>query len=66
MRGLKPPLGHGRAPDGAGHGRRPASASGNLDNRRSHAFHHGLGFDETERVVFFRKRIRPQRQGLPT
>lgn len=27
---------------------------------------HGLGFDETERVVFFRKRIRPQRQGLPT
>lgn len=37
-----------------------------LDNPRSHAFHHGLGFDETERVVFFRKRIRPQRQGLPT
>ncbi|CAB3707058.1 Uncharacterised protein [Achromobacter denitrificans] len=54
------------APDRAGHGRRPASASGNLDNRRSHAFHQGLGFEETERVVFFRKRIRPQRQGLPT
>ena len=26
-----------------------------LDNLRSHAMHRGLGFEETERVVFFRK-----------
>lgn len=26
-----------------------------LDNARSHAMHHALGFEETERVVYFRK-----------
>lgn len=28
-----------------------------LDNRMSHAFHRSIGFEETERVVFFRKEI---------
>ncbi len=28
-----------------------------LTNAQSHAFHRGLGFEETERVVYFRKEI---------
>lgn len=28
-----------------------------IDNAPSHAFHAALGFEETERVVFFRKRL---------
>jgi aminoglycoside 6'-N-acetyltransferase I len=28
-----------------------------LENEVSHAMHHALGFEETERVVFFRKRL---------
>lgn len=28
-----------------------------IDNAESHAFHLGAGFEETERVVYFRKRI---------
>ena len=28
-----------------------------LDNRASHRFHAGAGFEETERVVYFRKRL---------
>lgn len=28
-----------------------------LSNRESHAFHLGSGFEETERVVYFRKRL---------
>jgi aminoglycoside 6'-N-acetyltransferase I len=28
-----------------------------LTNHQSHAFHRGLGFEETERVVYFRKAI---------
>ncbi|WP_447728977.1 aminoglycoside 6'-N-acetyltransferase [Sphingomonas koreensis] len=32
-----------------------------LTNFESHAFHHSLGFDETERVVFFRKAIGAER-----
>jgi len=28
-----------------------------LGNQISHAFHHSLGFEETERVVFFRKAL---------
>ncbi|WP_415404447.1 aminoglycoside 6'-N-acetyltransferase [Tateyamaria sp. SN3-11] len=28
-----------------------------LDNRASHAFHQAVGFEETERVVFFRQRL---------
>ena len=31
-----------------------------LTNTRSHAFHLGLGFEETERVVYFRKAIGKQ------
>ena len=29
-----------------------------IDNTRSHAMHVALGFEETERVVFFRKALR--------
>lgn len=29
-----------------------------LDNRDSHAFHAALGFEETERVVYFRRALR--------
>lgn len=28
-----------------------------LDNQSSHAFHRALGFEETERVVYFRKAL---------
>ena len=28
-----------------------------LDNEISHSVHRALGFEETERVVFFRKRL---------
>jgi aminoglycoside 6'-N-acetyltransferase I len=28
-----------------------------LDNTQSHAMHQSLGFDETERVVFFKKAL---------
>ena len=28
-----------------------------LDNHASHRFHAGAGFEETERVVYFRKRL---------
>jgi len=28
-----------------------------LDNHHSHALHYALGFEETERVVYFRKRL---------
>jgi len=28
-----------------------------IDNRDSHAFHAALGFEETERVVYFRRRL---------
>ena len=31
-----------------------------LENQNSHAFHRALGFEETERVVFFRKALRTQ------
>lgn len=31
-----------------------------IDNAESHAMHRALGFDETERVVYFRKRIETQ------
>ncbi|MDC7811473.1 GNAT family N-acetyltransferase [Sphingomonas koreensis] len=31
-----------------------------LTNVQSHAFHRGLGFEETERVVYFRKAIEQQ------
>ena len=27
------------------------------DNAYAHALHHALGFDETERVIFLRKRL---------
>lgn len=29
-----------------------------IDNLASHAFHHAIGFEETERVVYFRRRLR--------
>jgi aminoglycoside 6'-N-acetyltransferase I len=29
-----------------------------LDNRTAHAVHHALGFEETERVVYFRRPLR--------
>ena len=29
-----------------------------LDNRESHAFHAALGFEETERIVYFRRVLR--------
>ncbi|WP_298956326.1 aminoglycoside 6'-N-acetyltransferase [uncultured Methylobacterium sp.] len=32
-----------------------------LENLASHAFHIAVGFEETERVVYFRKRIGPRR-----
>ena len=35
-----------------------------LDNEPGHAVHRSLGFDETERVVYFRKRV-PTRPGPP-
>jgi len=31
-----------------------------LENQNSHAFHRALGFEETERVVFFRKTLKTQ------
>lgn len=39
----------------AGRGCRELASDAFLDNRVSHAVHRALGFEETERVVFFRK-----------
>jgi aminoglycoside 6'-N-acetyltransferase I len=39
----------------AGLGCREVASDALLDNRLSHAVHRALGFEETERVVFFRK-----------
>lgn len=33
-----------------------------LENQSSHLFHRALGFQETERVVYFRKALGPQRR----
>jgi aminoglycoside 6'-N-acetyltransferase I len=33
-----------------------------LDNESSHSFHRAIGFEETERVVYFRKALGPQRR----
>ena len=34
------------------------ASDAHIDNTRSHAMHAALGFEETERVVFFRKALR--------
>lgn len=36
-------------------GRREFAADASIENHLSHAVHRALGFQETERVVFFRK-----------
>jgi L-amino acid N-acyltransferase YncA len=36
-----------------------------LDNAQSHAMHRALGFEETERVVYFRKELLPDLAGRP-
>ncbi len=33
------------------------ASDANLDNIKSHAFHKALGFEETERVIYFRKLV---------
>lgn len=38
-------------------GCRELASDADLDNSDSHAFHLAIGFEETERVVFFRKRL---------
>lgn len=42
---------------GAAAGCSEMASDANLTNTVSHAFHGALGFEETERVVFFRKLI---------
>jgi aminoglycoside 6'-N-acetyltransferase I len=37
-----------------------------LDNETSHAMHHSLDFQETERVVYFRKLLSPDQRRIPT
>ena len=39
------------------HGCTELASDAHIDNRESHAFHIASGFEETERVVFFRQRI---------
>jgi aminoglycoside 6'-N-acetyltransferase I len=34
-----------------------------IDDQRSLAAHTGLGFEETERVVYFRRKIKPASSG---
>lgn len=45
---------------GRGNGCSELGSDADLTNTRSHAFHLGLGFEETERVVYFRKVIERQ------
>lgn len=45
---------------GQAHGCRELASDAALDNTGSHAMHAALGFSESERVVFFRKRLPPQ------
>jgi aminoglycoside 6'-N-acetyltransferase I len=42
-----------------GHGCREFASDAFLDNEASHRMHRGLGFMETERVVYFRKDLTP-------
>jgi aminoglycoside 6'-N-acetyltransferase I len=42
-----------------GHGCREFASDAFLDNEASHRMHRGLGFMETERVVYFRKDLMP-------
>ena len=42
---------------GRDHGCREFASDAHLDNTASHAMHRGLGFVESQRVVFFRKPI---------
>jgi aminoglycoside 6'-N-acetyltransferase I len=42
---------------GREHGCAELASDALLDNTQSHGFHAAAGFEETERVVFFRKRI---------
>lgn len=42
---------------GRGNGCSELGSDAELTNHQSHAFHSGLGFEETERVVYFRKVI---------
>lgn len=42
---------------GRGKGCSELGSDAELTNVQSHAFHRGLGFEETERVVYFRKAI---------
>ena len=44
---------------GAAQGCAELGSDAELANTASHGFHHALGFEETERVVFFRKRLSP-------
>ncbi|GBQ40877.1 hypothetical protein AA0614_2124 [Komagataeibacter saccharivorans NRIC 0614] len=39
------------------HGATELASDAELANTSSHAMHRALGFDETERVVFFRKNL---------
>jgi len=42
---------------GSAHGCAEFASDTRIDKVEAHALHHALGFDETERVVFFRKRL---------
>ena len=42
---------------GQRHGCREFASDALIDNAESHAMHHALGFEETERVVCFRKNL---------
>ncbi len=42
---------------GEGLGCRELASDAPLENETSHRLHEGLGFEETERVVFYRKRL---------
>jgi aminoglycoside 6'-N-acetyltransferase I len=46
---------------GAGLGCTEFASDAELDNAGSQRMHAALGFDETERVVYFRKRLEPRR-----
>jgi aminoglycoside 6'-N-acetyltransferase I len=48
-----------------GRGLRELASDALLDNGSSHAMHAALGFEETERVVCFHRRIDPEPAGIP-
>ena len=56
-RGIARQLAERVAEWGRGRGLGEFASDALLDNTASHAFHSAIGFEETERVVYFRRRL---------